>query len=68
MFRMNNKTGYTGIRLQPNGKYMADIGVNYKLKYLGIFNKIEDAIKARKDAEDKYFGTFAYKENLETNS
>ena len=26
-----------------------------------VINKKEDAIKARKEAEDKYFGVFAFK-------
>ena len=32
-----------------------------KLKYLGLFSDIEDAIKARKEAEEKYFGEYNLK-------
>ena len=31
-----------------------------KNKHLGYFADIQDAIKARKEAEKKYFGEFAY--------
>lgn len=37
------------------GKYIARIKVNRKNIYLGRFDNIEDAIKARKLAEEKYF-------------
>ena len=29
-------------------------------KYLGTFNRFEDAVKARKRAEQKYFGEYSY--------
>ena len=35
-------------------KWRAYIGVNGKQKHLGYFDDIDDAIKARKDAEDIY--------------
>lgn len=55
----NNKTGYLGISTTPQGKYRARIMVNRKEIRLGNYDKIEDAIKARKQAEIKYFGQFA---------
>ena len=50
----NNKTGYTGISC-INGKYRVRIQINHNSKHIGYFNTLEDAIKARKDAEEKYF-------------
>lgn len=55
----NNKTGVTGVSLTPHGKYRARIMVNRKEIRLGHFEKIEDAIEARKLAEKKYFGEYA---------
>lgn len=43
-------------------KYVAYIIVDGKQKYLGLFKDIDDAIIVRKEAEQKYFGEFAYKE------
>ena len=55
----NNQTGYTGVQFYKRyGKWLAAIKVNYKKKYLGYFDKIEDAIFARKQAEILYFGEF----------
>lgn len=50
----NNKTGYTGISI-VNGKYRVRIQINHKAKHIGYFNNLQDAIKARKIAEEKYF-------------
>ena len=53
--RTNNTTGVTGVR-QPRGKkWEARIRVNYKIIILGFFDKFEDAVNARKQAEKKYF-------------
>lgn len=50
----NNKTGHTGISL-VGGKYRVRIQINHKSKHIGYFDNLQDAIKARKNAEDKYF-------------
>lgn len=53
----NNKTGYTGVCFEANAKkYRAYIYVNGDQRRLGYFSNIEDAVKARKDAEDFYRG------------
>lgn len=60
-FRLTNTSGYTGVHWYPYNnvnKWMAKIVVDYKCVNLGYYNDIEDAIKARKDAELKYFGEF----------
>lgn len=41
-------------------KWISFIGLNNKHIYLGSFNNKEDAIKVRKEAEDKYFGEWSY--------
>ncbi|MGU7923375.1 HNH endonuclease [Streptococcus suis] len=55
----NNKLGVKGVSLTPHGRYRARIMVNRKEIRLGHFEKIEDAITARKKAEKKYFGEYA---------
>lgn len=59
--KLTNKSGQTGViwnkhLLKP--KWMAYICVNSKQITLGYFDKYEDAVKARKDAEPKYYGEF----------
>lgn len=59
----NNKLGHKGIFLNKNKtRYCARIMVNYKNIHLGTFDTLEEAIKARQEAEIKYFGEFAYVE------
>ena len=41
-------------------KWVARITVHYKGIHLGVFQKLEDAIRARKEAEEKYFGEYSY--------
>ena len=38
---------------------MARIKINGKEKYLGCFATLEEAIKVREEAEEKYFGKYA---------
>lgn len=59
----NNTSGHRGISWHKNKqKWISQICLDGKLKYLGIFDNIEDAINARKEAEIKYFGEFNYQE------
>lgn len=58
----NNTSGTTGIWFDVRTKkWAADIGINHETIHLGQFNDINDAISARKSAEEKYFGEFSYK-------
>lgn len=41
-------------------KWVVRIGLNGKSIYLGSYKKEEDAIRVRKEAEEKYFGDFRY--------
>lgn len=55
----NSKTGYTGVSLHAKtGKYRATIVFRRKQYYLGEYDKIKDAIDARKAAEEQIYGSF----------
>ena len=57
----NNKSGCTGVSWHLRDKiWEARISVNNKLIYLGRFNDLNEAIKCRKEAENKYFGEYSY--------
>jgi hypothetical protein len=53
--QINNKLGVKGVSLRKNGRYEARITFQYKSYYLGTFDSLEDAIKARKEAEERLF-------------
>lgn len=51
----NNRTGHAGVFLRKDsGKYIANINVLGKLKHLGTFKCISEAIAARRWAEEAY--------------
>ena len=55
--QQNNESGVTGVRWNKEAqKWVAYI----MCKHLGTFNSFEDAVKARKRAEQKYFGEYSY--------
>lgn len=55
----NNTSGVIGVCWHKRfKKWQAQIIVNKVYKYLGSFTNKEDAIKARREAEIKYFGDF----------
>lgn len=61
-----NTSGYKGVRrAQRANRWEAYITVYGKKFYLGSFIKIEDAAKAREEAEVKYYGEFARQELTE---
>ncbi|WP_182006271.1 HNH endonuclease [Priestia aryabhattai] len=51
----NNKTGKSGVSVNGN-KYQADIKYEGVSHYLGLFDNLNDAIKAREMAELKFYG------------
>ena len=58
----NNNSGVIGVCWDKNAKkWRAQIVVNKVQKHLGFFINKEDAIKARREAEIKYFGDFRSK-------
>ena len=57
----NNNSGYTGVSFNSHlQKWRARIQINHHQIFLGYFEDINDAIKTRKEAEEKYFGEFSY--------
>lgn len=60
----DNTSGYKGVYWHKNKeKWEALIQCDGKLKYLGLYDDINDAIEAREKAEIKYFGEYRNREN-----
>lgn len=56
----NNTSGYSGVTYRKEkNQWIARITVNYKRIFLGYFETKEEAIKARKRAERKYYGEYS---------
>ena len=61
----NNSSGFIGVSFKKTtNKWMSYIMINSKNIYLGYFTDKTDAIKARLEAEAKYFGAFAPQRHL----
>lgn len=59
--RLNNKSGHKGVSWSKyTNKWVAQIGINMTTINLGHFENIDDAVAARKMAEEKYVGEFAF--------
>lgn len=54
--KAKSRLGIRGVYQTKSKKYAAMITKNRKQFYLGVFDTIEDAISARKEAEIKYYG------------
>lgn len=64
--RTNNISGVTGIHfVKEQQKWWARIKHNNKTINLGLYEDFSDAVKARKEAEDKYFGEYSYRKSME---
>jgi len=58
----NNTSGVKGVNWEKfANKWRAQIKIKYNKIHLGLFDNFEDAVKARKEAEVKYFGEYNYK-------
>lgn len=56
----NNSSGVTGVKFdEKNSRWIARIGVYNKQIWLGSFNTANEAIEARRKAEEKYHGEYA---------
>lgn len=52
----NNVSGYKGISWNPRlNKYQVGLQCGKKSHYLGVYTNLEDAVRVRKEAEEKYF-------------
>lgn len=54
----NSATGHNGVSQFPNGKYRAYINFKRRQYHLGTYEKLEDAVDARKEAEEHIYGDF----------
>lgn len=62
-----SKTGIKGVHFnKSHNRWQAVISVRKKYIHLGYFKNIDDAIKARKEAEQKYYGEYNY-QPIDTN-
>ena len=58
----NNKSGVTGVSFdRDRNKWTARLKVNRSYLYLGRFEHFNDAVTARRKAEDEHFGEFSYR-------
>lgn len=56
----NNKSGCKGVYwAKYKQKWTVQVTINNKTKYIGRYENLEDAIKARQEASKKYYGDFA---------
>ena len=63
--RSNNTSGCTGVYWNKRkNRWASNIGVHNKDIFLGYYKNFEDAVKARKEAEEKYFGEFSYDNSM----
>lgn len=59
--RLDNTSGTTGVCFNKrNKKWAAHINFNNESIHIGYFDNFEDAVAARKSAEEKYFGEYSY--------
>ena len=59
----NNKSGFTGIS-QKNDLFTAQLHTKRKCIHLGTYNTLEEALKARREGEIKYFGMISSTTNI----
>lgn len=58
----NNTSGVSGVSYnKKTNKWLVRITVNKKRIYIGSYKDFEDAMLARKDAENKYYDKYKYK-------
>jgi hypothetical protein len=57
----NNTSGVRGVKWhKATNKWSADITIKEKRINLGLYKNFDDAVQARKQAEEKYFGEYSY--------
>lgn len=65
--RPDNTTGVPGVYwYKPSNQWVAKICANKNEIHLGYFDIFEDAVLARKQAEEKYFGEYSYDNSMKT--
>lgn len=56
--RSDNTSGFRGVYKNKNGRYRVNIGFKGKKFYVGTFRNYEDAVQARKQAEETIYDAF----------
>ena len=56
--RSNNSSGVTGVHWVKQQQRWASIGFKGKRHFLGSFERFDDAVVARQEAEQQYFDAF----------
>ena len=54
-----NKSGYKGVAVYKNGRWTAQITVNYRKLHLGVYDDVEEAAEAYNEAAIEHFGEYA---------
>lgn len=63
-----NTSGITGVYWHSqHQKWQVSIGYKRKQIHIGYFDNFEDAVKARKEAEEKYFGEYSFDNSQKLN-
>lgn len=63
--RKDNTSGVTGVWFHKNNNaWIAEIWCDCEKIHIGSYSKKEDAIIARKEAEEKYFGEWSYNNSI----
>ena len=61
----NNTSGVTGVYFDKRrNKWCAQMHLNGKHIHFGCYDNFENAVKARKNGEEKYFGEFSYDNSM----
>lgn len=61
-----NTSGHPGVSWKKDkNKWEAYIGINGKIIHLGTYKEIEEAVRVRKNAEEKYFKNYSYDRSME---
>lgn len=64
----DNKSGCKGVYWHKlSSKWAVQLTVNKNKMHLGLFSKIDEAIKVRKEAEQKYHGEYSYDNSMNKN-
>lgn len=58
--RADNKSGYKGVSWNKrSGRWLVHISVNGRIKHVGLFEHIEDAVEAYRLSAERHHGAFA---------
>ena len=56
--RANNTSGVVGVERFRQDRWRASICFKGERHFLGLYDRFEDAVRVRKEAEEQYFGAF----------